>query len=63
MRSKRDLLLTGYGVAFLVVAALSRSHSVEAIPSGRVQAIEFPLPPGDSPRSLITTVPDSWAGR
>jgi len=57
MYSKRDLLLTGCGIVFLVVAALLRPDSVEATLSGRVQAIEFPLPPGDSPWSL-TAGPD-----
>jgi streptogramin lyase len=57
MRTKRDLFLAGCGMAFLVVAALLRPHSVEATPSGRVQAIEFPLPPGDQPWSL-TAGPD-----
>lgn len=52
MRSKRDRFLVGCGMAFLMVAALLRPHSVEAIPSGRVQAIEYPLPLGDSPWSL-----------
>jgi virginiamycin B lyase len=40
-----------------VVAALLRPDSVEATPSGRVQAIEYPLPPGDQPWSL-TAGPD-----
>ena len=57
MYARRDLLLTGCGVAFLVVAALLRPHNVEATPSGRVQAIEFPLPAGNHPWAL-TAGPD-----
>lgn len=57
MCTKQNRFLAGCGVALLVVAALLRPRSVEATPSWRVQAIEFPLPPGDQPW-FLTAGPD-----